>query len=68
MYLCRVLNNAEWWDDVSGVHFVSDITRHFRLSSMLAKERSNLRFIHNKCMLFKLVREAFYLVSQNNGG
>jgi tyrosyl-tRNA synthetase len=36
---CRIFNNADWWGGVKAVEFVSDITRHFRVSSMLAKER-----------------------------
>ena len=36
---CRIYNNADWWREVKAVEFVSDIARHFRVSSMLAKER-----------------------------
>ena len=36
---CRIFNNADWWGEVKAVEFVSDIARHFRVSSMLAKER-----------------------------
>ena len=36
---CRIYNNADWWGEVKAVEFVSDIARHFRVSSMLAKER-----------------------------
>ena len=32
-------DNGEWWGDVSALEFVSGISRHFRLSAMLAKER-----------------------------
>ena len=35
----RIFNNADWWREVKAVEFVSDIARHFRVSSMLAKER-----------------------------
>ena len=36
----RILNNADWWSKVTATEFVSNIARHFRLSAMLAKERS----------------------------
>ena len=39
MLIHRVLNNADWWNKVTAVEFVSDIARHFRLVAMLAKER-----------------------------
>ena len=38
-YGCRIFNNANWWGEVRAVEFVSDIARHFRVSSMLAKDR-----------------------------
>ena len=35
----RVFNNAEWWSEVSAVEFASNISRYFRLSTLLHKER-----------------------------
>ena len=39
MHTHRILNNSDWWEGVSAVNFVSEIARHFRLSTMLRKER-----------------------------
>ena len=39
MHTHRILNNSDWWEGVGAVNFVSEITRHFRLSAMLRKER-----------------------------
>lgn len=37
--LSRVLDNSDWWDDVSALEFVADISRHFRMAAMLRRER-----------------------------
>ena len=36
---CRLLDNIEWYKDMNVVDFLSDTGRHFRLSSMLQKDR-----------------------------
>ena len=43
---CRIYNNADWWGEVKAVEFVSNIARHFRVSSMLAKERYGTYMYH----------------------
>ncbi len=40
LFVCfRVLDNADWWRDVSALEFVSSMARHFRLGSMLSRDR-----------------------------
>ena len=36
---CRVFDNAQWWEGVGAVDFVSNISRHFRMGDILAKRR-----------------------------
>ncbi|XP_064398424.1 tyrosine--tRNA ligase, mitochondrial-like isoform X2 [Halichondria panicea] len=38
-----VLNNASWWNQVSGVGFVADIAREVRLSTLLNRDSVKLR-------------------------
>jgi len=37
--LFRILDNSEWYKDCNVVSFLCDVGRHFRMGTMLSRER-----------------------------
>lgn len=34
----RIVNNAEWYDNMSALEFIGNVGRHFRIGTMLGKQ------------------------------
>jgi tyrosyl-tRNA synthetase len=70
---CIILNNNDWFKNISYIEFLRDVGKHFRLSTMLAKESVKLRLESEEGMSFTefsyqmLQAYDFYYLFKNYG-